>query len=121
MSPAFKGLEMLPPTSSSIHGQLYRGFFVLRNALTLISSTTNECEPGKFGWESQSGHLLPTKFLRTLPEDKVVTLPASALANVKQNVVVAKLPVFLCVTYCHKDSSDCKNKEACASEDGNDL
>ena len=45
MSPSFKGVEILPSTSSVIHGHIYRGFFVLRNALTLISSTINEREP----------------------------------------------------------------------------
>ena len=119
MSSAFKGLEMLPPTSSSIHGHLSCGFFVLRNALTLISSTTNEREPGKFGWESQSGHLLPMKFPRTLPDDKVVTCRCTRKCETKH--CRCKAASVSCVTHCHKDSSECKNNEACASEDGNNL
>lgn len=102
-----------------IHGHLYRGFIILRNAITTISSTINEREPGKFGRESKSGPLLPRKFLMTLLDDKVVTSRCTSKCKTKR--CRCKSDSISCVTNCHKDSSECKDKEACKSNDSYDL
>lgn len=110
MSPALKGLEMVPPTSNVIYVHLFRGFFVLWNALTRISSTINECEPEKFGWESHS-QLLPTKFPGTLTDDKVVTCQCTNKCETKH--CPCKAASVSCVTYWHTGSWVWKQSGMC--------
>ena len=96
-------VNQLPPTSSVIQEHLKRSFFVVRNAVTILTPANNPLEPLNYGWIIKSNYLLPVKKLKPLPNDIIVLCGCNGKCT--SNRCSCFLEGQKCVIYCHKSIS----------------
>ena len=101
-------LEGLPPTSSAIRGHIKRGFYSVRNAITLLSVEKTQLDPVGCGWQNIDGILLPEKYLKPLPPTILFLCGCVGKCNTKR--CTCKQAGVKCVIFCHKISNtNCLN------------
>ena len=91
-------LNMLPPTSAVMRGHILRGFYLIRKAVSLLDDDPIEMNPVDFGWNGETGILLPSKFLKPLPNVLRTTCKCTSDCAKRCKCKAANLK---CVVFCH--------------------
>ena len=107
-------LNMLPPTSAVMRGHILRGFYLIRRAVSLLELEPTDMNPVNYGWNEESGNLLPSKFFKHLPS------VATIICNCKSDCTKrckCKLAGLKCVVFCHNKRSNDGVK--CTNTSGN--
>ena len=69
-----KTLNVLPPTSSTIHGHLLWSHYLVYISSNILDSCSKILEPAKFEWIIKNGLLVPTKKF-AIPSDLTTKCP----------------------------------------------
>jgi hypothetical protein len=111
---ASAGIDALPPTSSEIRGHIQRGAFLVYQACHLLATADERdarMEPLQHGWEEHFGALLPSKFLKPLPQSLLTICKCAGKCDTRR--CGCRSAAVLCVIFCHgkTDNSSCTNVE----------
>ena len=102
------GIDSLPPTSSSVRGHIYRGLLVYR-ATHLLELEPEELDPYEYAWEESNGIMLPSKFLKCIPANKLSK--CSCAEKCSKGPCKCRLENEKCTLFCHeKNNTSCVNK-----------
>ena len=108
-TPTPKSINVLPPTSSVLHGHIKRAFYCVRKVLCLldVSVTRPVTDSTKYGWVKDNDTLLPDKCLKPLPQRMLVVCMCTGTCGSTR--CVCKKAGVKCVIFCHKQESTCQN------------
>ena len=96
------GLDELPPTGSQIRGHIHRACDLIYDANHLISEPADAFSAQQkllHGWENKNGLLVPTKYLKPLPENILFTCGCATTCDTKRCKCFNN--DLRCVPYCH--------------------
>ena len=99
---AVYGLDELPPTSSQIHGHIRRACDLIYDATHLLTEPADAFSAQQkllHGWENKNGLLVPTKFMKFLPEKILSTCGCGTTCDSKRCKCVNS--EHNCVAFCH--------------------
>ena len=65
------GIDLLPPTSSSIRGHIFRGGFLIYNIVHMLDNDIIHLDPREYAWEENHGIMLPSQILKPIPTAKL--------------------------------------------------
>ena len=109
-TPTPKSINVLPPTSSVIHGHIKRAFYSVRKVLCLldVSVTHPAPDPTNYGWVKDNDTLLLDECLKPLPQRMLVVCKCTGMCGSTR--CKCKKAGVKCVIFCHKQESTCQNK-----------